>query len=801
MIKRLFLYIVSVLALVSGAAAQGTGSWTIMPVYGGAADRMIETPSLVYYLSKGHLFSYNKDTQETMHYSTVNKLNDIKINLIAYNAEKKYLAIAYDTHNVDLLYDNGRVVNMPDIRDADISSDKSIKSIDFGSGGRMFLATGFGFVVYDDDKHRVADSGVYNKAFEYAVQLADRLVLVDATGAVYDSPAADRHNSMASLRRTGSVSGTTRAYCRLGDSRIVYRSGAPTAAACVYNVLTPDFEAGTLASAKVDNGALRMDFARTADGRVRFASGTVQRVIGTDGTFKVERVVPSALFGKTITTGGDGDFWVSDNEGVSHINVGLDESITVLGNPSKPETLVCYWPAIKYISPDGRRIYMSNIGYDSFKNEVETPCFSVKQTTNIIEDGEIRDVSCYDIDNTGSIMTGGNTCIAEAPTDGSEYYIVNYQKGIYRIKDGIQTGKLGKGQLPYTESWAQWVYDISFDRDGNLWIGVWSTSVRNPVYILPADKLKDMDSVTPSDWLKPAVTPFSMGNGSVSVHHSGSGYVLYGCNHQQNGMLVYNHNGTPLDLSDDSYIKVDQYVTQDGDGVAIDRVFRMFEDRQGRIWVCHQNGVFVINDITKAVQGNSLHARRPKVSRNDGTNYADFLLAGEYVYDISEDPSGRKWIATRASGVYLVNDDGTEIIENYTIENSSLPSNQVFTVQADPFSNKVYFGTDKGVVCYMSDAAPGAEDYSDVYAYPNPVRPDYTGWITVTGLMDNSLVKIVDTAGHVVRQGTSEGGIFLWDGCNNANQRVRSGVYYVFASQNASGSASGRPATKILVIN
>ena len=189
------------------------------------------------------------------------------------------------------------------------------------------------------------------------------------------------------------------------------------------------------------------------------------------------------------------------------------------------------------------------------------------------------------------------------------------------------------------------------------------------------------------------------------------------------------------------------------------------------------------------------------MARNDGTEFADYLLDGEFVFDIAVDPSDRKWIATRNSGVYLVNADGTEVIANFNMENSPLPSNKVMSVKCDPLSNIVYFGTDKGVVKYAADAAPAAEDYNDVYAYPNPVRPDYTGWITVTGLMDNSLVKITDTAGNVVRQGTSEGGMFLWDGCNGANQRVRSGVYFVFASQNASGSASGKPVTKIMVIN
>ena len=102
---------------------------------------------------------------------------------------------------------------------------------------------------------------------------------------------------------------------------------------------------------------------------------------------------------------------------------------------------------------------------------------------------------------------------------------------------------------------------------------------------------------------------------------------------------------------------------------------------------------------------------------------------------------------------------------------------------------------------YSSTSAPAADDYSQVYAYPNPVRPDYTGWITITGLMDNSLVKIADAAGNVFHQGTSEGGMMVWDGCDSHGKRVKTGVYYVFASTGGDGVESNGAVTKILVVN
>ena len=192
--------------------------------------------------------------------------------------------------------------------------------------------------------------------------------------------------------------------------------------------------------------------------------------------------------------------------------------------------------------------------------------------------------------------------------------------------------------------------------------------------------------------------------------------------------------------------------------------------------------------------------RRPIVPRNDGTIYGDYLLGTELIFGIAVDPSNRKWIATRTSGVYLVSADGTKIISNYTTDNSPLPSNIVEGVTCDPNSNTVYFGTPYGIASFLSDSAPASDDYSDVYAYPNPVRPEYTGWITVKGLMDNSLVKIADIAGNVFFQGRSEGGMISWDGCDASGRRVRSGVYLVLASQGDDNGSSG-VATKIMVVN
>lgn len=85
----------------------------------------------------------------------------------------------------------------------------------------------------------------------------------------------------------------------------------------------------------------------------------------------------------------------------------------------------------------------------------------------------------------------------------------------------------------------------------------------------------------------------------------------------------------------------------------------------------------------------------------------------------------------------------------------------------------------------------------NVYAYPNPVTPDYTGLITINGLTYNADVKIMNSSGKLVAEGRSNGGTFTWDGRDKKGNRVASGVYMV-----ATATSEGKKGTvcKIAII-
>ena len=95
------------------------------------------------------------------------------------------------------------------------------------------------------------------------------------------------------------------------------------------------------------------------------------------------------------------------------------------------------------------------------------------------------------------------------------------------------------------------------------------------------------------------------------------------------------------------------------------------------------------------------------------------------------------------------------------------------------------------------DATSGQEKFVNVYAFPNPVREDFTGNVTITGLMRDSQIIITDVSGNLVFKSISDGGSATWDLKTYNGRRVATGVYMVFC---ASSDGSQAFVTKILVI-
>jgi hypothetical protein len=158
-------------------------------------------------------------------------------------------------------------------------------------------------------------------------------------------------------------------------------------------------------------------------------------------------------------------------------------------------------------------------------------------------------------------------------------------------------------------------------------------------------------------------------------------------------------------------------------------------------------------------------------------------------------------LGTANAGVYLLSADGKETLLHFNTENSPLSSNEVLDIEIDEQTGEVYFVTPDGLFSYRNDAMEsiGEATQETIYAFPNPVRPEYGGYITVAGLEQDSKVWITDASANVVFEGKSNGGSIAWDGRNKSGQMVTGGVYFVLVS-NANSDNHRSVAAKILIV-
>ena len=364
------------------------------------------------------------------------------------------------------------------------------------------------------------------------------------------------------------------------------------------------------------------------------------------------------------------------------------------------------------------------------------------------------------------------------PNDASHVFAAG-RTGIYEFRDGhflqaysSNNSPLGTALSPTQSNQEAYtlVESIKYDAEGNLWM-LNSQSATSPIHVLQHD----------GNW-KSYTSSTLMNDGRTMG-------ALQGLTFHSQGLLwfVNNHWTVPsLHCFNPQTEKVQSFTTfinQDGTRVDVNSVQCVAEDKNGDLWV----GTNIAPLLLEQAKFNESEPEfiQVKVPRNDGTNYADYLLNGVNISGIAIDGGNRKWFATKGNGAYLISADNLTQLQHFTSQNSMLLSDNIESIAINDQTGEVFFGTDKGLCSYMSDATAVNEEMTkdNVWAYPNPVRPDYTGLITITGLNYDTDVKIVTANGTLVAEGRSNGGTFTWDGCDQHNgKRVASGVYMVLAA-------------------
>jgi hypothetical protein len=139
-------------------------------------------------------------------------------------------------------------------------------------------------------------------------------------------------------------------------------------------------------------------------------------------------------------------------------------------------------------------------------------------------------------------------------------------------------------------------------------------------------------------------------------------------------------------------------------------------------------------------------------------------------------------VGTADSGVFLLSSNGQKTIYHFTTNNSPLPSNTINDIGINSVTGEVYIATTKGMISFKGVATGASDSLNNVYVYPNPVRPEFSGTVKIAGLLDRANIKITDIEGNLVHEAVSEGGTIEWDTTAFGKYKVASGVYMIFIS-------------------
>lgn len=390
------------------------------------------------------------------------------------------------------------------------------------------------------------------------------------------------------------------------------------------------------------------------------------------------------------------------------------------------------------------------------------------------------DLNCIDVDPTDAehVFAGGRTGLYEFESGELKNY---YNKDNSILQGAVDRGnQLGNEYVLIT--------GMQFDKNGNLWL---QNSLTRSNNIVEYNKENGLVSHF-SDALMNIETSVSFGNIKSMITDNNGLMWFINTDNPYPALINYNPQNEAIN------VYKPPFVNEDGTQINTYYMRCIAKDIDDNIWIGTDIGPFYIPASQQSNSSGTVLSQ-VKVPRNDGTNLADYLLANVDITAIAIDGANHKWFGTNNNGVYLISSDNETQLQHFTSANSKLISDNIFSIAINETTGEVFFATDKGLCSYMSDTTAPAEEMSKetVYAYPNPVRPEYTGPITIVGLTYNADVKITTSAGALVAQGRSNGGTFTWDGTDASGKRVASGVYMV---QTATSNGGKGTVCKIAIV-
>ncbi len=713
--------------------------------------------------SAGGLFSFNVQDNSIDKYSKINGLSDADITNIAFNPGNEMLVIGYSNGNLDLMKKDS-IFNIPDIKRKIIVGDKSINSCFFRENF-AYMACGFGVVLLDMAKHEIKDTYMFG---EGGTQISvnditfDGQFLFAATEegiykADINNPNLVDYNAWQKLQALPAKNASYPFLAWHGNRLFtVY-----------HNPVTKHDDILVLGESTwqlwENSKAEYYAFIGEQSGKLVVCAD--QHISLYDQDDNLIRDVPGQRPRHAIVDSKNGLWYADPVGGLARVNDNGESGMIYPNGPafrtagdmdSKSGEL--------WVGAGTEATKFSGYGAYEFKDETWKSYYRV--TTPEMEG--FWNVSEIAVDPTDFTHVVGGS---------NGYGIIDFKDGAFlSITD--ETNSILKPVEGYGHAYVN-VTGVDIDAEGDLW--VCTNFSYEPVYRRKAN----------GEWesIKLQYKNFGVGTRVNGILATSAGQVWLLV--QNDGILVFS-----ADRENSVQERFFSVVNQEGD--LLDRVYSLAEDKDGNIWVGTNLGPVEYSNPSQIFDDASVSGYQPLIPRNDNSGLADLLLSTEKINDIVVDGANQKWIATEKSGVFLESPDGLKEIHHFTTENSPLFSDNVLAMAVKEENGEVFFGTDKGIISFKGQATEGGDDFGKVYVYPNPVRENYEGDVTVTGLARDVNVKITDISGNLVYETKALGGQAIWNGRNFNGERVHTGVYLVFCT-NDDGSKTH--VTKLLFIH
>ncbi len=737
-----------IILLTSVSLAQGQtvpiGSWQSHFPYNSATA--IAGAGNVMYGGKYGLLEYHILTNEIETYTKVNGLSDVNISHLAWDPTSQTLLITYQNSNIDLLKDK-RVVNIPDLKNANIVASKSINSINL-IDNNFYFSTGLGILIVDPIRKEIKESYPMIIAGEQAIvydvqQFADSFTALTNKG-IYKANVNSTNLKDISQWRLASVG----AYSKLciADNNLFLISDKKLFQWDGVNTVTPIYTTA-LQFTDILYAKNRL-YCSTFDGygqiiRYHVASGIIDTINGM-----------SPL---DLAVDANDNVWAANTfSGLTQlVNDNAQQVYTVNG----PQNINSF--NLKIIDKD---LYVTSGGIDNIGgyNAVDKREGFYKLSNNTWTNYN-QYVGPIALDTIKGIMD------IEIDPKTKSLYATSFGGGFMELKtNGEITVKKNDNEITGIATNANLCSYMHYDDDGNLWQTISNTG-KNLVVKKRDGSWQTFNIPISGDYKV---------IGDFVIDNANQLWIIIP---RSKGVMVFSHNNTIDNINDDNY---KMYLAGASTGnLASNQVISIAKDKDGKIWLGTDNGISIINCPESAFDVEGCSADN-KIVQYDA--FAGPLFKEQSVYGLAVDGANRKWVGT-SNGLWLISPDADSIRQRFTKANSPLPADEITDIAVSPITGEVFIGTISGLVSYRGTATDGSTTSTEPLVFPNPVPANYSGVIAIKGFVDNADVQIIDASGKLIYKTKALGGQAIWNGRTYTGEKPNSGVFFVLAS-NADGS-------------